>query len=443
MKKILSTVGVGLLFPFLLHGNSIEGNTDSKNKNDSHKVDESVQSEYADALNQYKVKQYQKAYESFNVLFQKNLEDANVNFYLGRSAFELKKYSEAVLAFERVLFSKPDSSRAKLELARAYFMSRNFQEAKKFFLEVKADTKVPKNVIVSIDKYLQMIDDNTQKHFINGALVIGVNYDNNVANGLPEEYVTLNNKKRDWSHQEILLLNHKYNIDNNLIWKNDFMVFSKTMNNNKNSSLDTKLISYTPAFNKVYDNALSVDYGLFVDALWIDDKSNLRTHGLLTKYTLVHNTELVSNGYLKYQTKRHQLNQTKANDSRYIELGTGFTYKDAQTMMYGMNLIYANEKQFNHTANNTIDKQSLNIKANILHTLTSNFTLSPSISYKYSDYQAIDRSDNEYKLALTGTYSHSSTLLFQVVVDDTRVYSNSNNDEYKKNTFTFNLIKAF
>ncbi|MEA3289316.1 MAG: outer membrane beta-barrel protein, partial [Campylobacterota bacterium] len=168
-----------------------------------------------------------------------------------------------------------------------------------------------------------------------------------------------------------------------------------------------------------------------------------RTHGLLTKYTLVHNTELVSNGYLKYQTKRHQLNQTKANDSRYIELGTGFTYKDAQTMMYGMNLIYANEKQFNHTANNTIDKQSLNIKANILHTLTSNFTLSPSISYKYSDYQAIDRSDNEYKLALTGTYSHSSTLLFQVVVDDTRVYSNSNNDEYKKNTFTFNLIKAF
>jgi len=53
----------------------------------------------------FKTANYEKSYEIFKNLFSDNPENQLINFYLGRSAFELKKYEEAVFTFQRLLIN--------------------------------------------------------------------------------------------------------------------------------------------------------------------------------------------------------------------------------------------------------------------------------------------------------------------------------------------------
>lgn len=47
---------------------------------------EIILNDYTQALNDFKNKNYQASYTLLNELFNKNLNDININFYLGRSA---------------------------------------------------------------------------------------------------------------------------------------------------------------------------------------------------------------------------------------------------------------------------------------------------------------------------------------------------------------------
>lgn len=415
--------------------------------------------QYKEALSLYKLKQYQKAYELFNILFENNLDDVNINFYLGRSAFELKNYHESIIAFERVLFSKPESTRTKLELAKAYFMSRKFRDAKKYFEESLKDPNLPENIKVGVNKYLEIIDNNTQKNFFSGVFLAGINYDSNVNNrsdydlynipNLPNPATNTVEDEGDFAHQEVLILNHKYKKTDNTIFKNDFMVFSKTMNNHKNSAKDIDMISYTPTINHIYKNGLSVDYSIFADALWLDDISNLRTYGVMPKFTYILNKSVITNGYVKYQIKRNQVESSKINDSKYLELNNAWQFISKSGVSYGISFTFSKEQQKNEQANNTIDKDEYTLKTNSTYMIGKKISLAPTLSYKYAKYDHEDflykvkRSDDEYKASLTATYVYSPKWLFQLGGDYTKYRSNIQANEYSKHTFTFNLIRPF
>ena len=416
-------------------------------------------SQYTEALNLYKIKQYQKAYELFNILFEKNLDNVNINFYLGRSAFELKKYHESIIAFERVLFSNPDSPGAKLEIAKAYYMSGDFNEAKRYFEEIYKDEKTPENVKEGVGKYLAAIEKNRKKHFLNGVLLAGINYDSNVNTrsdydiysipSLPAPVTNTVADEQDFAHQEVLILNHKYKKSAGTIYKNDFMFFTKTMNNHKNSAKDIDMVSFTPAINHIYKNGLSIDYALFADALWVDDKSNLRTYGLIPRFTYILDKTTITSGYFKYQIKKNQPESLKINDSKYIELNNIWQFIYTKGISYGGAFTYTRERQDSTQANNTIDKESFMLKANSTYMIGNKFSLAPVFSYKYTKYDKDDflynvkRSDDEYKFALMGTYIYSPKWLFQLGGDYTKNDSNIPANEYNKHTFTFNIIRPF
>jgi len=424
---------------------------------------------YTKALNLYKQKKYQDAYINFNKLFEQNLDDVNINFYLGRSAFELKKYHEAIIAFDRVLFSNPDSSRAKLEIARAYFNSKQFGEAKKYFLELKTDTKVPQNIILVVDKFLAIIDKNTQKNFLNGVLLAGINYDSNINTSSTYSYFTddpylevLKNqgvidptspnttqRDNDWAHQEVAILNHKYVYDDKNIFKNDFMYFTKVMNNHKNSAKDIDMVSFTPTLSASYTSKLTVDYSVFIDKLYIDDSSNLKTYGIFPKFTYILGKNIITKGYLKYQKKYNTDKTLSKNDSKYIEISNSWQYIASPKLNYSFDFIYSTESQKNHQLNNTIDKDSYNLKLNSTYMLNKKISLSPAFSYKYTKYKEDDIqylkniANSEYKLSLMNTYIHSAKWLFQVGGDYTKQDSNVMKNIYNKHTFTFNIIRPF
>ena len=88
-----------------------------------------------EAKKSFEAKEFDKAYGFFDTLSSEMPTSAEVQFYLGLSAMELQKYDEALAAFDRVLMLDPNPTRTKLEIARVYYISGQYEQAS---VEVKS-----------------------------------------------------------------------------------------------------------------------------------------------------------------------------------------------------------------------------------------------------------------------------------------------------------------
>lgn len=118
-----------------------------------------------------------------------------------------------------MLFDKPDNVRAKLEMARTYFVSNSLKKSKQLFIQIKNTRNIPQALLKNIEIYLNAIDSKIVKHSINGVAMIGLVYDSNINSSASievwENYTTGilnlpvdanntvdNNKEKGWAHQE-------------------------------------------------------------------------------------------------------------------------------------------------------------------------------------------------------------------------------------------------
>jgi len=100
--------------------------------------------DFNEALKLFNSGDFQKSYQIFHKLSENGIVINDLDFYLGRSAFEVGRYKEAFIAFDRVLIEadeddKQKINRVKLELARTYLALGERESAKKLFNEVLAD----------------------------------------------------------------------------------------------------------------------------------------------------------------------------------------------------------------------------------------------------------------------------------------------------------------
>ncbi len=87
-------------------------------------------------------------------------ENADFDFLYGLAALEAGRPNDAVFALERVSVTAPSQvlrSRARLELARAYFVTNNLTASENLFNQVLANNP-PANVRQNIDAFLQLIE---------------------------------------------------------------------------------------------------------------------------------------------------------------------------------------------------------------------------------------------------------------------------------------------
>jgi tetratricopeptide (TPR) repeat protein len=179
---------------------------------------------------------FEGAYKKFSELFEANPGDPRINFYLGRSALETKRYEDALSAFERVLIVEPTHIRSRIEMARAYFELKEFDSANMEF-DKALEADIPKKVKEQILAYKKAIDAAKQKHFINGYLMAGIGWDSNVNNGIgTKDYSILNGlitlpgeqPRSDYYHTEVLGLNHIWNLSDvkeGLFWQDSFTAY--------------------------------------------------------------------------------------------------------------------------------------------------------------------------------------------------------------------------
>ena len=171
MKKIVFIFNIFLLFSLSLNASTDDGNkvyiSGSKGL-------------YNDALKNFRSKNYEKSYTQFNALFLTNMEDVLINFYLGRSAYELEKYEFALSAYDRILIAEPNNTRARLEMAQTYFKMKLYVQSLSEFNEVLKNKKLPLKVKKIVNAKVEYIKSIQKKSFIKATAIAGILYDSNI-----------------------------------------------------------------------------------------------------------------------------------------------------------------------------------------------------------------------------------------------------------------------
>ncbi|MEX1057508.1 MAG: surface lipoprotein assembly modifier [Natronospirillum sp.] len=118
--------------------------------------------------------------------------DLDFDFYYGMAAIERGHFSEGVFALERVVMRRPGFSRARLELARGYFLMGDDARANHHFDRVRAQDPPP-TVIANIDRYQQRMRARAKQFTtsINGHLGLALGYDTNVNSATAENSVEI------------------------------------------------------------------------------------------------------------------------------------------------------------------------------------------------------------------------------------------------------------
>ena len=140
-------------------------------------------SNFSDAIKLFEEKKYSQAYELFEKAFFEDMGNIEINFYLGRTAFELGLFKEAQVSFDRVLLMNENHTRAKLELGRTLLEKGSFLEAEKLFNEVY-NSNPPEVVKQKIKFLLFQINQKKQKHYFNLVFSLGRGFETNINNSI-------------------------------------------------------------------------------------------------------------------------------------------------------------------------------------------------------------------------------------------------------------------
>jgi len=90
-----------------------------------------------------------------------NPGDNEVQFLLGMIAIEEKAYPEAIRRFRRILAHEPAAVRVRLELGRAFYLAKDYDNAERQFRLARAG-KLPPAAEANVDKYLFAIRQERQ-----------------------------------------------------------------------------------------------------------------------------------------------------------------------------------------------------------------------------------------------------------------------------------------
>ena len=400
---------------------------------------------------------YQEAYNAFYVLFQENLTNPNINFYLGRSAYMLKKYDLAIASYERVLNVDANSIRSRLEIGRSYFAMKNYEKAKEVFLQV-ASYDIPKNVRKNVNLYLQAIALKQTKHFINGSLILSLNYDSNVYNRANDAIFTLSgiidsttnqalqvkNSTKDtssFSHQEAFSLNYMYSYSDNIRLKNDFVAFNKTTFSAHD--LDILLLQYTPAVSVIYKKHYIVDYALLFDKIWVHSNSYMKIYGFYPQIKYIYSPHTLFDGAIAYQQK-----STDRLVSRFktLELGARHIYSDQFDYLFSFKAYQEKKRSGSQTH---VDYKQFTLGFTPTYHLNHQLSFTPRIQWYRKTFDAIDpfylrrQVDKETQLSLHTSYALSAKNILSLDYLYIKHNSNISAWEFKKQTLTANAIFAF
>jgi tetratricopeptide (TPR) repeat protein len=317
---------------------------------------------YKDAIKDLKTGKFESAYQKLDKLIFEYAGDSEYNFYYGRAALETRRYNEAIGAFERVLINKPNHLRTRLELARAYFQSGDYVEARSAF-EMALASNPPKEVKEKINYFLTRISEYEKRDVLKFNLMAGIAQDSNAKsshNGSINDMPSINNfsfnnipskAEKDTYHQFMGNLNYKYDGGRKGFWylQTDFMFYSqKYQHIDDNVSFDYVAFSIAPSY--IVENT-DISFPLKVEKLTLGDANYLTASniGLSTKTFL--NSSILGIGF-NFKKKVFAQDDDKDKNSRVNELKISYS---KSFDLLNFNVLLENSQEFKDNKNSSAD----------------------------------------------------------------------------------------
>lgn len=128
---------------------------------------------------------YQKAKEWEFAL----IGEPEFDFYFGIAATEVGELAEAILAFDRLLIQNPNAVRARLEMARTYFLLADYTESRRQFERVLLSAP-PAAVERRIRYYLDMLSAREKSRHTASSVILSarVGHSSNINSATTEDY---------------------------------------------------------------------------------------------------------------------------------------------------------------------------------------------------------------------------------------------------------------
>jgi len=282
--------------------------------------------EYQTALKAFRANDFQKSFKLFGDLDTQYSGDEYVDFYYGRSAFELKKYEFAYSAFDRVLITNDKNHRARLELARTLFLMKAYKQAKAEFEKVLL-APIPSTVRVQINKFIDAIEEKQSGYILNKIAIFGFGWSDNTEN-TANDYLYNNqlqskSKRKDTNFRAIAVLNliTPFKKNNNITSESIAVLFLQKQKSIKSSDLFVASLSSGIGYtDKNYKHLASLTY----DSIWVGNKRSMNFYGV--SYNLKRKIKKTNLFSLDFKIKKKNMVQSvdRAKDSRIYELGLSY-----------------------------------------------------------------------------------------------------------------------
>lgn len=118
--------------------------------------------------------------------------DVAFDFYYGMASIQVGELGEGVFALERVVMQQPGFSRARLELARGYYLMGEDSRAQHHFDIVRAQDP-PSTVVATIERYQQRMDERSDRRRtrVSGSVGLTLGYDTNVNSATSDDQISV------------------------------------------------------------------------------------------------------------------------------------------------------------------------------------------------------------------------------------------------------------
>ena len=376
-----------------------------------------------DGIEFFNNKEYEKSYQllnrlSFESINRDSMERQKIDFYLGRSAFETKKFGEAMFAFERVLIENQHHERSRLELGRTLFQLEEYESAKVELLEVLRSSP-PDEVQINIQKLLIEIEKRKDsfRHKLSSFISLEVGYDTNI--GANPTETTLNSYlgdsngfefegvEKSFFHSEMGSLNYVYDFGDEGGYSLSSTLFAYNQNYLENSEYNIVYGSLLTALT-YSKQRYKMEIPIQVDRLYYGGEALLNSirGGVNIFYSPYSRTVLSLTS--SYRAKNYE---DMVRDSNIFEVG-GSASKSILGHNFYTSMNFQTENAKNSiSVDNQVEKDTLALKVRYRTYLYSLYSLELSYVFRYLNYRHYTaKGENQESVGSRADKQHNYTI---------------------------------
>jgi hypothetical protein len=299
----------------------------------AHALTQREQDSYQEAKKLYASKSFSESYAILSSLYLNALDNPELNFYLGKSAFESGEFPMALAAFERVSMLDPNNIRNALELARTQYHVGLYSESEEGFRNILQNPALPENVRLNVEYYLSAIAKKEERSFFFTTVRAGFLYDSNVNFGSANDTYTLPGfgtftssvPRSDTAHEEILGFTHLYDFgaQGGAMVRNQVSIYNRSYVDEHDYNI--VVLSYNPAL--VYNDQQS-SYELIggIDRLRLSGENYYTAYSLQPKWIYSYKPSMRQILALKLSRKNYSQSINSELNNRSTEVNGGLEY---------------------------------------------------------------------------------------------------------------------